>query len=47
LLVPPPPDHCHISAYLLELDCPPKNCPLATRPQAARELIASSPPLIH
>ena len=25
LVMPPPPDHCHISAYLLELDCPPKN----------------------
>src|SRR5580692_1229175 len=25
-LTPPPPDHCHISAYLLELVCPPNNC---------------------
>ena len=26
LLTPPPPDHCHISAYRLELVWPPKNC---------------------
>jgi hypothetical protein len=26
LLTPPPPDHCHISAYGLELVWPPKNC---------------------
>src|ERR1700758_2358288 len=26
LVAPPPPDHCHISAYALELVWPPKNC---------------------
>jgi hypothetical protein len=26
LVTPPPPDHCHISAYGLELVWPPKNC---------------------
>ena len=25
LVKPPPPDHCHIRAYLLDDDCPPKN----------------------
>ena len=26
LVTPPPPDHCHMSAWLLELVWPPKNC---------------------
>ena len=47
LELPPPPDHCHIRAYLEPLVCPPKNwaqveVPLRHQPPGAADRFAVS-----